>query len=308
MTRHIDPRGTVGVQKLLLAAGTTLFLGGLLVVAGIGGAGVGDLGSDPAATDTPSHVGTDTPNQPRTATPSEPGDTRVETEPASLTGDGTLTLNGATKLELTGETIRTAVTVAGPLRKSLHVTGRTVVEGRLGLSDVVAGVKIEDNARVTGRVEVDRIGDGAGVSLTDGARVGAISVGTVTDGDIEVEDNTTVEGGITVEAIESDGEVSLDGTTTVGDDVRIGQVDGTVELEDDTVVEGNLLIDRVGSDGEVTIKKNVMVRGDVIVRNVAGDGKIKIDRDAVAGAIVIDGYQESAEGEDSSGGDRPGYK
>lgn len=298
MTRHIDPRGTLGVQQLLLMAGTILFLGGLLVVAGLGGAGVGDGGSTPAATDTPSRVGTVTPGQSRTATPTDPVDTAAETESPSSTEVPVLRLQGATKLRLADETIRSDVIVAGLLREGLHVTERTVVEGGLGLSDVVADVTIEDNARITGRVAADRIGDGARVALADGVRVGAISVGIVADGDLVTRDHTTVDGGITVESVESDGEIKLDGTTAVGDDVLIGRVDGTVELAHGTVVDGNLVIDRVGSDGEVSVKKKVSIRGDVIVRNVAEDAEIKIDRDAVAGEIIVDGYRESSEEDD----------
>lgn len=295
MTRVTDLGDTIGVQKVLLATGTILFLGGLLVVTGFAGPSVGGLGSDPAASGIDPPVDTATPNQRQTATPAEPRDTPAETEREPSTAEQALTLNGATKLELTGKMIRTAVSVAGPLSERLHVTGRTVIQGRLGLSEVVADVTIEDNAHITGRVEADRIGEGAGVSLRDGARVGGISVGTVTDGDLRLKDHTTVDGGITVAAIEPDGEVKLDGSPAVGDDVRLGQVDGAVTVAGETVVDGDLVIDRIGSDGELTLGEYVQVRGNVTIREVDDDDGIDIDEDAVAGDIVIEGNRESSE-------------
>lgn len=286
MTRRINLRGPMGLQKLLLVVGTTLFLGGLLVVAGIGGPGVSDLGSDPATTETHSSVDTDTPNQRQTATPSERGDTPTETKPPSTAAQAK-SLNGATEVKLTNETIRTGVSVSGPLSENLHITRRTVIKGQLGLTEVVADVKIEDNARITGHVAAASIGDEAGVSLTDGAQVGGISVGAVTDGNLKVKDHTTVDGGITIAAVHPDGNVKLDDSTTVGDDVSIGQVHGGVELAGDTVVDGNLLINRIGSEGEVTLEEDVKVRGDVIIREVAEEDQIDINENAVAGDIII---------------------
>lgn len=296
MDRQFDVRGSRRIQQLLVAGGTAMFLGGILVVAGVGLPSFGDAGSAPGAREAVPPADTETPigTQPTTptATPAAP----PETETA--TGATVRRLDGATQLELTDEMVRTAVQVTGPLREGLALTEGVVIDGPLGLSAVVADVKLGGDARVTHEVEADRIDDGATVSLADDARVGGVSVGAVTDGTLELKGDSQVDGQVAVAAVERDGAVTVHDSVIVTDGVRVGQLDGTVEFTGDTLVAGDLVIDRVGPDGDVSLEGAHTVRGDLIVRDVDDDAEIDVDDDAVDGDVIVEGERQSADGDE----------
>lgn len=293
MDRQFDVRGSTRIQQLLVAAGTAMFLGGLLVVAGIGPPSFGDAGSAPAARDAVPPADTDTSIGTRTITPS--GTPSAPPERETTTGVQIRRLDGAEQLELTDETVRSAVHVTGPLREGLDLKKDVVIDGSLGLSAVGADVKLGDDARVTREVEADSIDEGATVSLADDARVGGVSVGPVTDGTLELKGDTRVDGGVSVTSVESDGEVKFHDAVIVSDDVRIGQLDGSVEFTDDTLVDGNLVIDRVGPDGDVSLDGDHTVRGDLIIRDVADDAQIDVEGDAVDGEVIVEGERQPSE-------------
>lgn len=285
-----------------------MFLGGFFAVAGIGPLSLGYISvapstSDPlpsAVTDTPAVTGTTTPAAPtsRERTQSEttdPQPTDMETTEGETTEASVLRLDGDERHTLVNERIHSSVRVVGPLQKGFDAKKDVVINGRLDLSAVRANVKFGDNSRVTRMVAVERIEEGAKVAVSDDARVGAISVKTVTDGTLELKDGAEVESGVAVDAVEPEGEVKIHGAVGMGEGVHIGSVNGSVEVTGDVLINGDLVIDSVGSEGELSVDGDHTIRGDLIVRDVADDARIDIDEDAVDGDIVIEGERQSSD-------------
>lgn len=270
-----------------------MFLGGLLVAAGMGPSDFGDVGSAPAARDAVPPAATDTPIGTRTTTPTATPAAPPERE--TTTGGQVRRLDGADQLELADETVRSTVQVTGPLREGLDVEKGVVIDGSLHLSTVFADVKLADETRVTREIEAESIDDGSTVSLENDARVGAVSVGRLADGTLELKGDSQVDGGVAVAAVEPDGAVKFHDAVIVRDAVRIERLDGSLELKGDTLVDGDLVIDRVGPDGDVSLEGDHTVRGDLIIRDVADDAEIDVDDDAVDGDVVVEGERQSVD-------------